>query len=39
MYKIEGMRGFFKGNGTTAVKIAPFSAFEFYFYNSLKQIF
>jgi len=37
MAKIEGMRGFFKGNGATIAKIAPFSAFEFYFYALFKN--
>jgi len=37
MYKMEGMRGFFKGNGATVAKIAPFSAFEFYFYEIIKS--
>jgi solute carrier family 25 phosphate transporter 23/24/25/41 len=37
MYKTEGMRGFFKGNGATVAKIAPFSAFEFYFYALFKN--
>jgi len=37
MFKTEGMRGFFKGNGATVVKIAPFSAFEFYFYALFKE--
>lgn len=36
MYKSEGMYGFFKGNGATVCKIAPFSAFEFYFYEIFK---
>ena len=36
MYKLEGMVGFFKGNGATVAKIAPFSAFEFYFYEVFK---
>jgi len=31
------VRGFFKGNGATIVKIAPFSAFEFYFYEVFKN--
>ena len=31
------MRGFFKGNGATVAKIAPFSAFEFYFYEVYKS--
>jgi solute carrier family 25 phosphate transporter 23/24/25/41 len=37
MAKIEGFRGFFKGNGATVAKIAPFSAFEFYFYALFKN--
>ena len=37
MYKSEGMYGFFKGNGATVMKIAPFSAFEFYFYEIFKS--
>lgn len=37
MYKNEGMRGLFKGNGATVIKIAPFSAFEFYFYEVYKN--
>ena len=37
MYKTEGFVGFFKGNGATVAKIAPFSAFEFYFYEVFKN--
>mmetsp|Transcript_29928 Transcript_29928/g.45770 ORF Transcript_29928/g.45770 Transcript_29928/m.45770 type:complete len:99 (-) Transcript_29928:503-799(-) len=37
MYKQEGVRGFFKGNGATVVKIAPFSAFQFFFYEFYKN--
>ena len=37
MYKMEGFPGFFKGNGATIAKIAPFSAFEFYFYELFKN--
>lgn len=36
MHKTEGWYGFFKGNGATVVKIAPFSAAEFYFYEVFK---
>ena len=39
MYKNEGIRGFFKGNGTNIVRIAPFSAFEFFFYEFYKHVF
>ena len=37
MHKSEGMRGFFKGNGATVAKIAPFSALEFYYYEIFKN--
>jgi solute carrier family 25 (mitochondrial phosphate transporter), member 23/24/25/41 len=37
MYTNEGWRGFFKGNGVNIVKIAPFSAFEFFFYELFKH--
>ena len=33
MWATEGFKGLFKGNGMTVLKIAPFSAFEFYFYE------
>ena len=36
MAKNEGFRGFFKGNGVNVVRIAPFSAFEFFFYDFYK---
>ena len=32
----EGWYGFFKGNGVNVVRIAPFSAFEFFFYEFYK---
>lgn len=37
MYRNEGFKGFFKGNGVNIVKIAPFSAFEFFFYELFKH--
>jgi len=37
MWANEGMLGFFKGNGATVLKIAPFSAIEFYFYEVYKS--
>jgi solute carrier family 25 (mitochondrial phosphate transporter), member 23/24/25/41 len=37
MWQKEGTVGFFKGNGITILKIAPFSAFEFYFYEVFKN--
>ena len=39
MWKAEGVKGFFKGNGVNIVRIAPFSAFEFYFYELYKHVF
>ena len=36
MAKKEGIYGFFRGNGVNVVRIAPFSAFEFYFYEFYK---
>ena len=39
MWKVEGLKGFFKGNGTNIVRIAPFSAFEFFFYEFYKHSF
>ena len=39
MYKLEGIKGYFKGNGTNIVRIAPFSAFEFFFYELYKHLF
>ena len=37
MYNTEGVLGFFKGNGITCLKIIPFSALEFYFYEVFKN--
>lgn len=39
MWKHEGMYGFFKGNGVNVARIAPFSAFEFFFYDLYKMQF
>ena len=39
MWKEEGFKGFFKGNGTNIVRVAPFSAFEFFFYEFYKHQF
>ena len=36
MYRQEGVYGFFKGNGVNVARIAPFSAFEFFFYEFYK---
>ena len=37
MWRYEGLYGFFKGNGVNVLRIAPFSAFEFYFYELYKH--
>jgi len=37
MWRNEGLYGFFKGNGVNVVRIAPFSAFEFFFYEFYKN--
>lgn len=39
MWKHEGLYGFFKGNGVNVVRIAPFTAFEFFFYDLYKENF
>jgi solute carrier family 25 phosphate transporter 23/24/25/41 len=37
MWKREGFYGLLKGNGVNVVRIAPFSAFEFFFYDLYKS--
>lgn len=37
MWQKEGLYGFFKGNGVNVVRIAPFTAFEFFFYDLYKH--
>lgn len=37
MWKNEGFYGLLKGNGVNVVRIAPFSAFEFFFYDLYKS--
>lgn len=39
MWKNEGVKGFFKGNGVNCIKIGPFSAIEFWVYSFYKDIF
>lgn len=39
MYKIEGLKGFFKGNGTNVIRIAPYSAIQFMAYEKYKRHF
>ena len=39
MWTSEGFYGFFKGNGINVVRIAPFVAFQFYFYELFKRVF
>jgi solute carrier family 25 (mitochondrial phosphate transporter), member 23/24/25/41 len=36
MWQKEGFKGFLKGNGVNVVRIAPFSAFEMFFYDFYK---
>ena len=38
MWRHEGIYGFFKGNGVNVLRIAPFSAFEFFFYEVYKNL-
>ncbi|CAG9331013.1 unnamed protein product [Blepharisma stoltei] len=35
-HKLEGFRGYFKGNGSNVLKIVPFSALEFYTFEMAK---
>lgn len=37
MWNKEGFYGLLKGNGVNVVRIAPFSAFEFFFYDLYKS--
>ena len=37
MWRHEGLYGFFKGNGVNVMRIAPFSAFEMFFYELYKR--
>jgi len=37
MWRQEGWYGMLKGNGVNVVRIAPFSAFEFFFYDLYKR--
>eukprot|EP01111_Echinosteliopsis_oligospora_P004549 TRINITY_DN1754_c0_g2_i2.p2 TRINITY_DN1754_c0_g2~~TRINITY_DN1754_c0_g2_i2.p2 ORF type:complete len:426 (+),score=104.27 TRINITY_DN1754_c0_g2_i2:1351-2628(+) len=39
MARIEGFRGFFKGNGTNVIRIAPYSAIQFMSYEKYKRLF
>ncbi len=38
IYISEGVKGFFKGNVAGVIRIFPFTASEFYFYELLKNI-
>ena len=38
MWKEEGYKGLFKGNGTNVARAAPFTAFEFFFYDFFKKL-
>jgi solute carrier family 25 phosphate transporter 23/24/25/41 len=35
IYRKDGMRGYFRGNGTNVIKIAPETAFRFLFYDKI----
>ena len=37
MWKQEGIKGFFKGNGANAVRVGPFYAYQFFFYELYKH--
>jgi hypothetical protein len=39
MVQKEGMHGLLKGNTVQVLRIAPFSAFEFFFYDFYKRVF
>lgn len=36
-HKLEGFRGYFRGNGSNVAKIVPFSALEFYTFEVAKM--
>jgi len=38
IYQKEGILGFFKGNGTNVIRIAPYSAVQFASYERYKQV-
>jgi solute carrier family 25 phosphate transporter 23/24/25/41 len=38
MYREEGLRGYWKGNGTNVARIAPFSAIQFFSFDVYKQL-
>ena len=38
IWKEDGFRGFFRGNGINVVKVAPESAIKFYAYEMLKNV-
>jgi hypothetical protein len=37
MIKTEGAKSLFRGNGIFLIKVAPFCAFEFFFYEFYKS--
>jgi solute carrier family 25 (mitochondrial phosphate transporter), member 23/24/25/41 len=39
MWQAEGLRGFFKGNSVNVIRIAPFTACQFFFYDLYKTNF
>jgi solute carrier family 25 phosphate transporter 23/24/25/41 len=38
MYREEGLRSFWKGNGTNVIRIAPFSAIQFFSFDVYKRL-
>jgi solute carrier family 25 phosphate transporter 23/24/25/41 len=38
VYREEGLRGYFKGNGTNCIRIAPYSAVQFTSYEQIKRL-
>lgn len=38
MWKEEGWKGFFRGNGTNCIRIVPYSAVQFGSYNFYKRV-
>eukprot|EP00158_Paraphelidium_tribonemae_P007667 Partr_v1_DN28321_c0_g1_i1_m78954 putative Solute carrier family 25 len=38
VYREEGVRGYFRGNGTNVLRIAPYSAIQFAVYEKMKKV-
>jgi len=39
IYRMEGLRGFYKGNGVNAVRIMPYNAIQFASFHKYKEMF